>query len=163
MKCFDYFIKNINSGFTSILFYMLIGATLRDLCNMGLKGRIFGHQSRSKIPFFSHFLNKFPLVSHNSYFICSLGGTFMCISMMCPKAPISGPKVKVAAELVGPSGLLLHHVSSCTGTVWTFRTSVLCCAELSEDLALSRRGSSGMSTPETVQVWCVVWTAYSST
>ena len=30
----------------------------------------------------------------------------MCISIMCPKGSISGPRVKVAAELVMPSGLL---------------------------------------------------------
>ena len=36
-------------------------------------------------------------------------GTFVCISMMCPKGSISGPRVKVAAELVRPSGLLFLH------------------------------------------------------
>ena len=35
-----------------------------------------------------------------------IGCTFMCISIMCPKGSISGPRVKVAAELVMPSGLL---------------------------------------------------------
>ena len=31
--------------------------------------------------------------------------TFRCISIMCPKGLFSGPRVKVAAELVRPSGL----------------------------------------------------------
>ena len=35
-----------------------------------------------------------------------IGGTSMCISIMCPKGSISGPRVKVAAGLVMPSGLL---------------------------------------------------------
>ena len=33
-------------------------------------------------------------------------GTFMCISMMCAKGSITGPRVKFVAELVRPSGLL---------------------------------------------------------
>ena len=39
-------------------------------------------------------------------FYVLIGGTFMCISMICPKCSISGPRVKVAVELVRPSGLL---------------------------------------------------------
>ena len=35
-----------------------------------------------------------------------IGGTFMCISIMCPKGSISGPRVKVVAELVMLSGFL---------------------------------------------------------
>ena len=35
-----------------------------------------------------------------------IGGTSMCISIMCPEGSISGPRVKVVAELVMPSGLL---------------------------------------------------------
>ena len=44
-----------------------------------------------------------------------IGVLFMCISFICPKGSISGPRVKVAAELVMPSGLmyrkrdLLHY------------------------------------------------------
>ena len=34
------------------------------------------------------------------------GGTFMCISMMCPIDSISGPRVKVTVELVRPPSLL---------------------------------------------------------
>ena len=37
-------------------------------------------------------------------FYMLIWNTFRCISMMCPKGPISGPRVKVAAELVRPSG-----------------------------------------------------------
>ena len=54
-----------------------------------------------------HFIKHFPEVSHHSRFTCfKIGGTSMCISIMCPKGSISGPRVKVAAERVMPSGLL---------------------------------------------------------
>ena len=39
-------------------------------------------------------------------FYMLIRGTSMCISIMCPKGSISEPRVKVAAELVMPSGLL---------------------------------------------------------
>ena len=42
------------------------------------------------------------MVSHHSCFICLLG--VLCVFQLC--APISGPKVKVAAELVMISGFL---------------------------------------------------------
>ena len=35
-----------------------------------------------------------------------IGGTFRCISMVCPRGPISGLRVKVAVELFRPSGFL---------------------------------------------------------
>ena len=53
-----------------------------------------------------NFIKYFPIVSNHTRFTCLLGGTSMCISIMCPKGSISGPRVKVAAELVMPSGLL---------------------------------------------------------
>ena len=32
--------------------------------------------------------------------------------MMCPEGPISGPRVKVAAELIRPSDLLLYYFAT---------------------------------------------------
>ena len=39
-----------------------------------------------------------------------IGGTSMCISITGPKGSISGPRVKVVAELVMPSGLLYGKI-----------------------------------------------------
>ena len=80
----------------------------RDVLNIDLRG-----------PISSHFG---PQIDHNSGLLQSLTqifltdftafffgllirGTLKCISMMCPKGPISGPRVKVAVELVRLSGL----------------------------------------------------------
>ena len=41
-------------------------------------------------------------------FYMLIRGTFRCISMMCPLGPISGLLVKVAVDLVRPSGLLSY-------------------------------------------------------
>ena len=43
------------------------------------------------------------MVSHHSCFICLLG-VLLCVFQVC--VPISGPRVKVAAELVMISGFL---------------------------------------------------------
>ena len=36
------FCEKVSSGLTSVLLYMFIGATFRDVYGMGLKGPIFG-------------------------------------------------------------------------------------------------------------------------
>ena len=38
-----------------------------------------------------------------------IGDTLRCISMMCTEGPISGPRVKIPAELVRPWDLLFYH------------------------------------------------------
>ena len=62
---------------------------------------------------FNHFLKMF----HWLYIILVLyahrWGYFRCISMVCAKGPISGPRIKVAAELVGPSGLVFSLQTKC--------------------------------------------------
>ena len=52
---------------------------------------------------YSHFIKYFPKVSHHSCFIWLLG-VLLCVFQLC--TPISGPRVKVAAELVMIYGFL---------------------------------------------------------
>ena len=47
-SAFRIFCWKVSSGFTSVLLYMFIGATVRDMYNMGLKSPISGPQSKSK-------------------------------------------------------------------------------------------------------------------
>ena len=56
----------------------------------------------------------FPIGFTSLLFYMLSGGTFMCISMVCPKGSISGPRVKVVAALSRQSGLL------CNTRVWHF-------------------------------------------
>ena len=42
-----------------------------------------------------------------------IGGTFICISIMCPKGSVCGRGVKVAAEPVRPPGLLFYFLGLC--------------------------------------------------
>ena len=102
------FYQRFSIGFTSFLVYMSIWATLRCV------------EYQPQRPNFWVILD--PEIYHNSglqpfsqiisaafalfLFYMLIGGTYRCISMMCPKCPISGTSVKVAAELVRPSGLL---------------------------------------------------------
>ena len=77
----------------------------------------------SQRPYFQVILG--PKIDHNSglqsfsqklstgfaafLFYMPIVGTFQCISMLCPNGHISGHRVKVAAELVRPSGLLSFY------------------------------------------------------
>ena len=63
----------------------------------------FGPPNRS---WFRSFYQTFSSGFTSFSFYMLIGGTSMCISIMCPKGSISGPGVKVAVELVMPSGLL---------------------------------------------------------
>ena len=90
---------------------MPIWATFRVVFNISLRGLISGLfrvPKQIKIQVFSHFLKNIPLVLQHSYFTCSFWVSFRCISMMCPKHPISGPRVQDAVKLVKPSVLLFN-------------------------------------------------------
>ena len=63
------------SGLMSVLLYVLVEATFRDVYNMCLRGPIFVPflvPKEVKILVFGHFLKKFSLVSHQYCFTCSL-------------------------------------------------------------------------------------------
>ena len=100
--------------FSLVLVYISVWATFKAVLNIGLRGPISGSFWSPKyipIQVLSHFLKYFPLVSHHC-FTYLLGSTFMCISIMCPKGPISGYRVEVTMELVRPSGLSLGWMTS---------------------------------------------------
>ena len=60
------------SGFTSILLYMVSGATYRDVYNMGRKAQFLGHFEPKVSKNSGHVLKKFSLISHQYCLICSL-------------------------------------------------------------------------------------------
>ena len=85
--------EKVSNGFTSVLHYMFIGDTLRDVYNVGLKAPIFGpfwHPKYFKILVFDHFLKKFSLVSHQYCFTCSLEVLFRCVENLGLRSPFLG-------------------------------------------------------------------------
>ena len=104
------FSQKVSTGFTAVMVYMLISATVSSVLNIGLASRtnfrvILGptidHNSD-----FQAFFQKFSSGFASYLFYMLFGSTFKCITIMCPTGPISGPRVKVAAELDRPSGRL---------------------------------------------------------
>ena len=89
--------------FASVMVYMSTWATWSVEYEPQMPISVFSHssgrQSFSQIIFtgFTSFL-----------FYMPIWGTLTCISIMSLKGPIFGRRVKVAAELVRPSGLLFH-------------------------------------------------------
>ena len=83
-----------------------------------------------KIQAFSHFLKKFPMISHQFCLNVLIGDNFRWNLMMCPIGLNSGPKIKVAAEPVRPSGLLFiswcKHQCASSGTQWSLQLKLAC-------------------------------------
>ena len=96
------FSKKFPTGCASVLVYMSIWATFRGVLNIGPRDPISWSNRSLFRSFYQTVSNAFTSFS----FYMLIGGTSMCISIMCHKGSISGPRVKVAAELIVPSGLL---------------------------------------------------------
>ena len=82
----------------------------RWVLKIGIRGPIFRVILRPKIDHISGF-QAFSQLFHWFHIILVLHaywGTVMCISMIYPKGFISGPRVKVAAELVMSPGFLFN-------------------------------------------------------
>ena len=114
------FFQKFYSGFTPVLVYMSIWATFAGVLNIGLRSPISGSFLGPKIEYNSSlqlFSQSYSIDFPSFLFYMLIRVLFMCISMMCPKGSISGPRVKFAAELVRPPGLLwdicLMHCGIC--------------------------------------------------
>ena len=91
----------ISTGFASVLVYMSIWFSFRGVEYRPQRPTfrvILGHEidHNSGLPSFSKI---FSTGFTSFWFYMFIGGTFRCISMMCPKGPISGPRVKVIAVI----------------------------------------------------------------
>ena len=90
-----------STGFASVLVYMSIWFSFRGVEYRPQRPTfrvILGHEidHNSGLPSFSKI---FSTGFTSFWFYMFIGGTFRCISMMCPKGPISGPRVKVIAVI----------------------------------------------------------------
>ena len=103
------FSQKVFTGFTSVLLHMLIASTFRGVENIGLRGPISRSFWGPKIDHNSglqSFSQKFSTGFTSVLFYMLIGSTFRCTTMMCPKGPISAPRVQVSTELARSSGLL---------------------------------------------------------
>ena len=104
-SCCSSVLKNLFTGFASVLVHLSVWATFRGVLNIGLRGPTSRAPKSIIIQIFSQFPKYFPLASHHSCPTCLCGVLFV-FQWCVPKAVFLGLRLRLQQSLLG-------HQASC--------------------------------------------------